>query len=199
MSKYLDEWYDRNYNGYQKAIAERAALHKNSRNLIAFMQDYGVLSSGMSIFEIGCGTGRNLMYVLEAQPDASVAGNDLVKEACFRRMDKHLASVIDFYELDTVSLFRDFVIDVDLLISSDHMMHLDPDSAKKVMVALCESWRPKRIVLRECTKDRFTKDRAARHAHSYSRLKKAYKITARRRSTRHKSYMLYSFLRKDLA
>jgi len=188
MSKYLKYWHQRNKRGYQKLIATQPFLHENSVELVQFLKDNGVLGDGVSVFEIGCGCGRNLKYLLDAQPTAKVAGNDLSKPLCFKHMDGRLKTAIDFNEIDTKSLFAAQLKHPDLLMSSDHMMHLDPKTAQFVLNAICSSWQPKFVVIRESKHDRFIEGKAIKHAHDYSTLDVAYEVAAEMTSAQDDSY-----------
>ena len=188
MSKHFDYWRKRNKAGYQRLIATQPFLHENSEELIKFLDENNIFFDGISVFEIGCGCGRNLKYMADAQPTARLAGNDLSKALCFKHMAKNLKKVIDFREIDTKSLFSGKPYQCDLLISSDHMMHLDPDTAQFVLRAICDSWKPKYFVTRESKRDRIVKGKAIKYAHDYSVLNTTYDLVAEKVSAQDDSY-----------
>lgn len=172
-SKYRNYWLKHNNRGYQKTIANKDMLHQNSKELVEILRGVPV-TAGMKIFEIGCGCGRNLEYIRKAFQGVHLAGNDLIREQCFKHMEPGLRDVIDFHEGDTARMV-DKPMEMDLLISSDHMMHLDPVAARYVMRGIMENWKPKWILIRESTKPR-KKPTPVVHAHDYSALHEAYDV-----------------------
>ncbi len=106
-----------------------------------------------SVHEIGCGSGRNLLYIKQKfnLKDISYSGNDLSKAACFNYMDDELKKVLTFYEQDTFNFLKKEVYSkrkADLLLSSDHLMHLGRDIIEEVYT-LMSQFAGKYILLRE--------------------------------------------------
>jgi SAM-dependent methyltransferase len=166
MSRYLKFWRTFNVDKrYQAVISRKGKLHRNSVELVRILSEHDVLSDGCRVFEIGCGQGRNLKYFLDANPEIKVAGNDLIRQQCFRYMDADLKDKIDFHEIDTLSLARGELVKADLLLMSDHMMHLDPASAKEVLDVINEKWKPAWVMLREGLEERRRKP--IKHIHNY--------------------------------
>lgn len=151
-----DVWRSRNIKGYQHKIAGRGFLHENTKYLIEVATP--ALGLVESVHEIGCGMGRNLSYLMKAfkergWPVPRVSGNDLVKKSCYEYMDGDLKSVLEFHEKDTLAFLKEQVEagrKVDMLISSDHMIHLSPKSIKEVQ-SLIERFACKFIIYREAT------------------------------------------------
>ena len=137
---------------YQYKMANRNILHENSKELISFIQKSGIISFVSTIHEIGCGSGRNLSYILKIfQNKLSLSGNDLSQESCFGYMDDELKKIIIFFEQDTLKFLQKRVRNeehVDLLLSSDHMMHLGRDIIGDVY-KLVAQYAKKYILLRE--------------------------------------------------
>ena len=86
-----------------------------------------------------------------------ISGNDLIKEECFKYMEADIKSVIFFQEIDTFRLVNENKLSPDLFISSDHLMHLEPKTSKKVLSIVINEWKPKYILLRESIVDRLNK------------------------------------------
>lgn len=179
MSTYLKYWKKRNANSYQKLIATQSFLHENSKELIEILNKHDILKPGISVFEIGCGCARNLTYILKENADIRVAGNDLNRDECYKYMDKIAAKSMSFINLDTKSMVDSDdprINGIDLFLSSDHLMHLDPATAKYVLNKVCTKVKPKYIMLRESTVDRLVEGKAPKHAHDYSCIEDYYKI-----------------------
>ena len=168
-------WAERSRSGYQQGIAKKHKLHKNSRNLISYLDT--TLEELGSVHEIGCGMGRNLFYLLKAYrsqglPFPRINGNDLVKNACYQYMPRELKGVLRFYEQDTLTFLRNEVEagnQVDLLISSDHLIHISTAAINEVL-ALMARFSRKYILIREATKGAEWRVAKADHwfVHDYS-------------------------------
>ena len=138
---------------YQDKIANRKILHQNSVELVNFINAKKIMPLISSIHEIGCGSGRNLGYMQRKinLNGIFLSGNDLSRESCFSYMDNDLKKLITFYEQDTLSFLKNEVKNkkqVDLLLSSDHLMHLGRDIIKNVYF-LMSQYTNKFILLRE--------------------------------------------------
>lgn len=195
MNNYgLDFWKNANKNGYQKAIGSRSRLHNNSLELMEFIKQHRVFDNVDSVFEIGCGAGRNLFYLNQIKPEITISGNDLIKEECFKYMDPSVKEKIDFHEIDTRSLFLSKVINCDLLLSSDHLMHLEPEHADVILDAMCYFWKPTKIVIRERLLPREDKPPFI-FVHNYQKLEDKYTVEASQKSAHDSSYEI-RFLRR---
>ena len=147
-------WKSRNLGGYQRKVAMKDA------NVIAYVATafLPALGNVRSVHEIGCGTGRNIDAILGAFLDRNLdppvlSGNDLVRDACFKFMPKRLRHAITFHEIDTMSYLRAEVEagrTVDMLISSDHMIHLSPGSISEIQTLIAQYAR-KYIGFKEAT------------------------------------------------
>lgn len=190
----LELWKKANANGYQGKIASSKKLRHQSKEMIAALKELGLPLPGSFIFEIGCGSGRNLIYVRKSVPTAKIAGNDLVRKDCFSNMHPLVSEVIDFREMDTLSLFRTEVFHPDLLISSDHLMHISPDAAQEILQRMADSWKPQFIAFRERTVER--KVEPAIFVHDYSVIEKHYVNILERKSQYDYTYSIRIFERQ---
>jgi len=67
-----------------------------------------------------------------------------------KEMSETVKRKINFMEIDTVALVEKFnITDIDVLISSDHLMHIDYDSAKIVINKIRDKWTPYFILIKE--------------------------------------------------
>lgn len=178
MKNHIATWKKLNNRGYQNQIANTAKLHRNSEELTAVLKRFELLNDGATIFEIGCGSGRNLDWFLRENPKIVVKGNDLIQEKCEMHMAKIVKDCIEFLEIDTLSLFRDHKFDVDVLVSSDHLMHIHPDSISEILELIKTKWKPPWILMRESKIDRLNggKKSVAKYNHNYGALLENYSV-----------------------
>ena len=154
MSKYIDRFLSRD-NGmtYQSRVGhwpKYEFLTKNSIELAEFMKKHNLLQDDIKIFEIGSGGCRNLKYINDLNQNINFFANDLNKNASFSSMHPTMKEKVTFYEKDTLSLFQDEDIkDIDILLSSDHLMHVDSESVEEIVNHIKTKWKPKYIVMRE--------------------------------------------------
>jgi len=183
----VDYWKKANKkDDYQNFISGRDFLHENSKEIVEILSKNCKLQSNPIILEIGCGCGRNLKYIFDLFKDSTVHGNDLVKDECFKYMDKNLSDNIVFYEEDTLSFINSKCFHVDLFISSDHLMHIDPESAKEIISMIHCKWKPKYILTRETTRSR--ESGFKKWVHDFSVLEKKYEKVFESISKSNKSY-----------
>lgn len=186
---FINYWKEHNKGGYQRIIGNRDLLHENSKELVEICKNFNVLKDGTNVFEIGCGCGRNLYYIWKSNPDIKISGNDLIREECFRYMEEDIKEIIDFRENDTLSIVNGLDISSDILLSSDHLMHLEPSVSKKVLKLIVNKWKPKYILLRESIVDRLKKG-SKKFKVDYSIVKEKYKILYENPSRGDDSYMI---------
>ena len=151
----------------------------------------------MSVFEIGAAGCRNLKYVLDENETIKLGANDLFKESSFRNMDEKVKEKIDFYECDTLDLFKTYQIHPDLLISSDHLMHVEKKSVEIILDKIRKEWKPKYILLREI-KLQYENLEHPRLFHPYFILSNQYKVIHKQTSKQTKEYFIKLYKRKDL-
>ena len=187
-------------NGYQNAVGWGAAqfLHQNSKELVQILVDNKVLKDGLKIFEIGAGGGRNLKYIWDKNKKVKLYLNDLFKEASMNAMHQDIRDLVTFYELDTLSLFKDFKqeFEVDLLISSDHLMHVEYESVEVILEKIRDSWKPNYILMRELKKE-FETPEHPRLFHNYDMLEDKYEVIVSTSSKQGEAYFIKLYRRKN--
>lgn len=140
---------------YQKLVGHNGDLflHDNSEELVDLLNEFDIIQDGIHIFEIGSGGARNLKYINDQNPTVRLSANDLFRDASFAEMHESIRGKINFYEKDTLNLLRELLPEqIDLLIASDHLMHIDPESVKEIVHRIVYKWSPKYILLREVKK-----------------------------------------------
>ena len=178
---------------YQKHIATSELLKAHSVELVDILINNKIIKDGMKIFEIGCGMGRNLSYIDKKGFDIEYFGNDLIKDECFKYMEKSLKDKINFIEKETSLLFED-KYEVDLFISACHLMHLIPFSVPHILEKLMNEWKPKYILLLETTKPN-TKGKR-KWVHDYSVLDDKYDYICKVPSRESDNYIIRLLKRK---
>lgn len=150
---------------YQKRIGwnGRAVLHHNSKQLKDIINDQNLLFDGINIFEIGAGGNRNLKYINDLANEKGIninlASNDLHREESLAETHESIKDKVNFYESDTLSLVENWpTIDnkplkVDLLISSDHLMHIEKNAGVTILAKIKNEIKPQYILLREVKKE----------------------------------------------
>ena len=186
---FVEYWKKFNIEGYQKNISKRKLLHKNSKELVEICNDFNILADGCDIFEIGCGCGRNLYYMWLENNNIKISGNDLIKSECFKYMNDDIKSIIDLKEIDTLRLVEESNISPHLFMSSDHLMHLEPKSSKKVLEKVVKKWGPKYILLRESIVNRLNKG-VKKFKIDYEVIKTKYNILYENNSKNDPSYII---------
>jgi SAM-dependent methyltransferase len=131
----------RNYHEHLNPEAQDANAHKVSQWLAS-----NVIRSfhPESIFELGCGAGRNLMYINKEMPDAAIFGIDINKDAvtvACRNIPKY-ARNIRVSSIYNTNHFADNSIDV--VFTSGVLMHIP---YKQVSEILKEMFRIARIAV----------------------------------------------------
>ena len=176
---------------YQNAVGINAAsfLHENSKELASILKDHGVLTKNVSIYEIGAAGGRNLKYIQDLQPTAKFGCNDLYKNQSFNNMADSIKEIIEFDEADTLDLVRDKNIKVDLLVCSDHLMHIQYDRAKEIIETISDKWCPTFIILREVKKE-FEAPMHPRLFHNYDYFLEKYEVIHEQDSIQNNEYFI---------
>ena len=157
---------------YQKIIGTKKKLHLNSEEIVSILKEYDIIQDGMFVFEVGCGMGRNLAYIFNENNTINISGNDLDRIECFKNMPEEIKDEIDFLEIDSLSLFEGEARHVDLLIASDHFVHLPPSIIGYILDKIITLWKPSFILLREPTKLR--NHSCKKFKHDYTILNEAY-------------------------
>ena len=146
-------WRNWNKGGYQKYIEESAKLKENTRELVEFIKGLELIDpdDALTLHELGCGSGRNIMYLKQAFPRIRFSGNDLDEQCCTLFMDKSRRFYLKFYEADTYRFLKSDVENkqqVDILLASDHLMHLSRQIIREVY-ELMAKYAKAHIILRE--------------------------------------------------
>jgi hypothetical protein len=157
MSKYVNR-FDKDYQNRVGHYPKYSFLTDNSIELANFLNDNNLLKDNINIFEIGSAGCRNLKYINDLNNTINLFANDLHAEASFENMHESIKDKVKFIEIDTLSLIRDFkslvTDDIDIFISSDHLMHIDKESVVEIIDKVKTIVKPKYILLREL----FSKD-----------------------------------------
>ena len=165
--KYKGNFLKRNYMGklindngleYQSRVGhwpEAEQLTDNSIELANFLNSNNLLQDDINIFEIGSGGCRNLFYINKINENINFFANDLNKESSFKAMHQIMKDKVTFYEEDTLSLIKNFNsrVNINILISSDHLMHLPEIAVVEILEYLKTEIKPKYILLRELFSD----------------------------------------------
>lgn len=160
--------------GLSDYIEHTAAMHENSKELTDFIAANAIVAAPKAcrMHELGCGSGRNLRYLKESFPYMQVSGNDLDRQACDASMEDSFKQLLTFYEQDTHEFLRSEMEKgntVDLLMTSDHLMHLSRRIIRGVY-ALMARYATQSIVLREPVGNRVTlvKDGGGRYEYLWA-------------------------------
>jgi hypothetical protein len=183
---------------YQGLVGQEARedLHKNSEELVSILKRENKLTDGMKIFEMGSGPGRNLYYIWKENKTVSVASNDLFEAAVLEHMHPDLKKVITFFQGDSEDVFKECrVKDLDLLLISDHLMHLQYIKADNILNYVLDLWKPKNILLREI-KEQYEAVAHPRLYHNYSKLLDDYRLIFKKSSDQDEHYFIWLLERK---
>jgi len=171
----INQWIDFNKNNYQSNISNSKKLKKNSEKLVKILEQFNVLHSIHSVFEMGCGCARNLLYLYRKNPNLILYGNDLIRESCFQYIDESIRNKIIFIEKDSVSLSSLENYSVDLFLAIDHLMHLDYKDVQNILGNIVDKWKPSFILIRDATVGR-TEKLPIKFVHDYSIVDKFYTV-----------------------
>ena len=163
---------------YQKRVGYwgRELLHNNSKELVSILNKNNIIKDNMSIFEMGSGGARNLYYIWKENNTVKLYANDLHENASRNNMHPDIKNIITFYEGDSEEIFNKCQVDnLDLLLVSDHFMHLQYDKADKILKNILTKWSPKHIMLRE-VKKKFESPHHPKLFHDYAQLLNNYNL-----------------------
>lgn len=197
MAQFGKKRFPANYQGRVGWYANKK-LHKNSEELAKILVDNEVLKDGLKIFEIGAGGGRNLKYIWDKNKKVELYLNDLFEKTSMKNMHEEIKDLVTFYESDTLSLVKNFKpeFNIDLLISSDHLMHVEYESVEVILEKIRDSWKPNYILLRELKKQ-FETPRHPRLFHNYGMLGDKYEVIVSTTSKQDKCYFIKLYRRKN--
>lgn len=178
---------------YQKGVGMDAEerLHKNSIELRKILIDNNIISKINTVFEIGAGPCRNLHYLNELEPRLKFYCNDLFKESSLKHMSPKMREKINFYEMDSEKMIVENPLpNIDLILVSDHLMHLQYEKADKILKSLLKKWKPKYILMRELRKE-FETPLHPRLFHNYDQLKTKYNVMFNKLSDQDDAYFIW--------
>lgn len=165
---------------YQTKVGQNARelLHKNSKELVDILENNNVVKDGMSIFEMGAGGARNLYYIWQKNNSVKLYANDLFETESKEQMHIDIKNTITFYEGDSEDIFNECrVSDLDLLLVSDHLMHLQYEKADNIIKNVLDKWLPEYIILREVKKE-FEKPEHPKLFHNYNQFLDKYELVS---------------------
>jgi len=154
MSKYKER-FSKDYQNRVGQWPRHEFLTDNSIELAKFLNDNNVITDNINIFEIGAGGCRNLKYIHDINSTVNLFANDLYEDASRKNMHNDIKEKVKFTEMDTLSMFQSnssLILDdnkIDLLISSDHLMHVDKESVISILEYIRKDWQPTYIAIRE--------------------------------------------------
>ena len=190
MSKFIKN-FKKSYQDSKWAGGELVddVMHQVSEDIVSFLNDYDIIHDNIKVFEIGSGGCRNLRHIYNSNNNVELYANDLYKDASFKNMHEDIKRVINFLEIDTLKLMKEMNYnDIDLFMSSYHLMHIDSDSCKEIVDRLTDVWKPKHIFLNELIMQKFPghyPDREIpRIFHDFSKLEESYELIGDRISIR---------------
>ena len=184
---------------YQDAVGSYSTnenLHLNSIELANVLISNNVLTNTSKIFEMGAAGCRNLYYIyklaeLNNKSNLTFFANDLWKEASYRNMHEEIKNRVHFFQGDTEDIAKDITIpNLDLLLVSDHFMHLQHGKVDTILNCLINNWKPNYILLREI-KEEFQTPEHPRLFHNYDILKNAYNLIFNGSSAQDDSYFIW--------
>lgn len=185
--------------GYQKLVGinAREHLHKNSIELCDVLQEHDVIKDNIKIFEIGAGGCRNLKYIHDKNNTIQLFANDLYKEASVNQMHETIKEKVIFFEVETQKLFdeQNFT-DLDLLVTSDHLMHIEKEAGEKILFQIKDNWKPEYVLIREIKKE-YESLKHPRIWHNYSVLQENYEIIHEQDSAQDEKYFIILYKRLD--
>lgn len=151
---------------YQNRVGYKARklLHDNSKELVSVLSEHSLIQNGYHFFEIGAGGGRNLWYIFQENSNIKLSCNDLWKQASLNNMHPDIRKITTFYEGDTEEVLSTYSgEDIDVLVSSDHLMHLLKEKGTNILNTIVAKIKPSYIVLREVKEEEQTPEEKATH------------------------------------
>lgn len=184
---------DRFPSNYQQYVGMKARdmLHENSKELSRILLDHNIIQDNIKIFEIGAGGCRNLKYIHDINSTVQLSANDLHKSHSLAQTHDSIKDKVNFIGIPTQDLKPQ--TDLDLLISSDHLMHVEDEFVKDILVSIRDDWKPKYVLLREVKKER---EGGHRIWHDYSVLETEYEVIHSQDSKQDAGYFIKLLRRK---
>ena len=183
---------------YQKRVGWNAGerLHENSRELLSILIEHTDLNEGSKIFELGSGGARNLHYIHQHFGMTDIHCSDLWEEATKREMTEAMRKYTTFYEGDSEDIINYQVMtDLDLFLTSDHLMHLQHEKTDYIIKKIMSDWRPKYMMMRELKKG-YEQSQPQKLFHNYAQFLKEYDLISDTTSKTGESYFIWLLRRK---
>lgn len=146
-------------------------LHNNSLELLSVLNNHNILTnnSNYKILEIGAAGCRNLKYIHDEYPDIQYFANDLHKDASFKNMHQSIKNVVNFFEGKTQNVIENFKENsVDLLIDSDHLVHVNYRDTNNILNYINNTIKPKHFLIRSVLKNN-PKRKIPYHKHDFNK------------------------------
>lgn len=181
MARTGREAFDRSYQNRVGQFS-RQLLHDNSKELTQILKEQNLIQDNLHYFEIGSGGARNLWYIWKENNSIKLSCNDFWEKESKENMHVDIRENINFYEGDTEDVLSKLPTDIniDVLLSSDHLMHIPRVKGENILTLLLDKVQPKYIVLRERKKEFETPEEIAqsypRNYHNYERLEEKYDL-----------------------
>ena len=121
-------------------------LHKNSLELIKIINKSKIIfnENTFKVLEIGAAGCRNLKYIQDEYNNIQFFANDLHKNASFKNMHDNIKNVINFYEEPTQTFIKKWdKNDFNLIIDSDHLVHINYTDSNKILTHINNIIQPK--------------------------------------------------------
>lgn len=148
-------------------------LHNNSKELLEIINKYKIIDNNKNykVLEIGAAGCRNLKYIYDKYPQIQYFANDLHKKASFKNMHSSIKKVINFYQGKTQDIIKKFTPNsVDLLIDSDHLVHVNYTDTIEIVNYINKTIKPKYFLIRSITFDMPRREFQPYHKHDFNKL-----------------------------
>ena len=122
--------------------------------------------------------------------------SDLWEEATKREMTEAMRKYSTFYEGDSEDIINYQVMtDLDLFLTSDHLMHLQHEKTDYIIKKIMSDWRPKYMMMRELKKG-YEQSQPQKLFHNYNQFLKEYDLISDTTSKTGESYFIWLLRRK---
>jgi len=182
---------------YQNRVGQfaREHLHQISKEVTDILKQNNLIKDNFHFFEIGSGGARNLWYIWKKNNNIKISGNDFWEKESKENMHNDIKNLINFYEGDTEEILLNLPkMNIDVLLSVDHMMHLPKIKGEKVVNLIKDKIQPKYIVLKERKKEYETPEEIAtsypRNYHNYEKFEENYTLLKEYTSNTDKAYFI---------
>ena len=111
-------------------------------------------------------------------------------------MSEEVRSIVNFYEGDSEDIANQHPVkNLDLLLVSDHFMHLQYEKVDNIIKKVIADWKPKYVMLREI-KEQFETPNHPRLFHNYNQFLEKYNMVFETSSKQDSSYFIWLLKRK---